>query len=79
MRVLSWNVQGEIGISDKRMQQQLDFLETHAPDIDLFLFQAVDYERTDDDGWGGQLGALQVYLTKHEYSIVHTADWAEEL
>ena len=79
MRVLSWNVQGEIGISDKRMQQQLDFLETHAPDIGLFLFQAVDYERTDDGGWGGQLGALRDYLTKHEYSIVHTADWAEKL
>lgn len=35
----SWNVQGEIGISDTRMQRQIDFLETHGTDIDLFLFQ----------------------------------------
>lgn len=76
---MSWNVQGEVGISDKRMQQQLSFLQAHASDIDLLLFQAVHYERTEDDGWGGQLGILSDYLTKHGYAIVHTADWAEEL
>ena len=76
---MSWNVQGEIGISDKRMQQQLDFLQAHALDIDLLLFQAVHYERTEDDGWGGQLRTLHDYLTRHDYAVVHTADWAEEL
>lgn len=79
MMVLSWNVQGETGISDQRMQQQLNFLKAHASDIDLLLIQAVSYERTENDGWGGQLGALRDYLAKQNYSIVHTADWAEEL
>ena len=76
---MSWNVQGEVGISDKRMQQQLEFLQAHTSDVDLILFQAVNYERTENDGWGGQLGILRDYLTKHDYTIVHTADWAEEL
>lgn len=79
MRVMSWNVRGETGISDKRMQQQLDFLRAHASDIDLLLFQAIHYERTEDDGWGGQLRTLRDYLTGHDYAVVHTADWAEEL
>lgn len=79
MRVMSWNVQGETGISDRRMQQQLKFLQAHASDIDLLLFQAVHYERTENDGWGGQLGTIRDYLTRHDYAIVHTADWAEEL
>lgn len=76
---MSWNVQGEIGISDTRMQRQLRFLEAHASDIDILLLQAVNYERTGDDDWGGQLGTLCDYLAEHDYSIVHTGDWAEEL
>lgn len=79
MKVMSWNVQGEIGISDTRMQRQLGFLEAHASDIDLLLFQAVNYERTKDEGWGGQLGTFCDFLSELEYSIVHTADWAKEL
>lgn len=75
----SWNVQGEIGISDRRMQRQIDFLEPHMTDIDLFLFQAVNYEETKGDGWEGQLGTLCDYFLKHEYHVVHTGDWAREL
>jgi|AntDeeMinimDraft_5_1070356.scaffolds.fasta_scaffold01623_3 endonuclease/exonuclease/phosphatase family metal-dependent hydrolase len=79
LRVLSWNVQGEIGISDQRMQEQLEFLDTQLLDTDLLLFQAVNYERRDDGDWGGQLDTLTEFLMEHSYSIVHTGDWAEEL
>jgi len=79
MRVMSWNVQGEIGIGDERMQQQLDVLDAYASDIDIFLFQAVHYERAPDGRWGGQLGRLCDYLSEHGYSLTHTGDWAEEL
>jgi len=51
----------------------------HTSDIDLLLLQAVNYEWTEDDDWGGQLGTLCDYLAEHDYSIVHTGDWAEEL
>ena len=60
--VLSWNVQGEIGISDERMSRQRDFLETHAEDVDIFLFQAVNYEKGPGEGWYGQLGELIDYF-----------------
>ena len=53
MKALSWNVQGETGISDQRMQRQLDFLKVHAADVYFLLIQAVNYERTEKDGWGG--------------------------
>lgn len=79
MKMVSWNVQGESGIRSARMQRQLEFLETHASDADFLLFQAVNYERTEGDGWGGQLGTLRDYLVERDYSITHTADWAEEL
>lgn len=77
--VVSWNVQGEIGISDERMQRQLDFLENHATGVDLFLFQAVNYEGGEGDGWGGQLGEFCDYLSERGYHLVHTGDWAQEL
>lgn len=79
MTVVSWNVQGEIGISDNRMQRQLDFLGTHAEHVDLFLFQAVNYEPEPTEGWGGQLDTLSEYFAENDYHLVHTADWAEEL
>jgi endonuclease/exonuclease/phosphatase family metal-dependent hydrolase len=77
--VVSWNVQGEIGISDDRMQQQLEFLGTHAEHVDFFLFQAVNYEQKPTEGWGGQLGTLSEYFAENDYHLVHTADWAQEL
>ena len=77
--VLSWNVQGEIGISDDRMSRQLDFLSTHAEDIDIFLFQAVNYEKGPEEGWDGQLGELIEYFEKDNFHFVHTGDWAQEL
>jgi len=35
LTAMSWNVQGEIGISESLMKSQLDFLDTHTTDIDL--------------------------------------------
>lgn len=75
----SWNVQGEVGISDTRMQRQIDFPETYGRDIDLFLFQAVNYEESEGDGWEGQLATLLDYFEEREYDVVHTGDWAREL
>lgn len=79
MTIMSWNVQGEIGISDRRLQQQLDFLDEHTLDIDLFLFQAVHYEESAAVAWAGQLGALREYFSTRGYHTVHTGDWAQEL
>ncbi|PSP73650.1 hypothetical protein BRC86_08520 [Halobacteriales archaeon QS_3_64_16] len=78
--ICSWNVQGEIGASKGRIEQQLNFLRTHTLDVDVFLFQAVNYERVDEDEWGGQLGAfLRYFESERDFDCVHTGDWAREL
>lgn len=79
LTVLSWNVQGEIGISADRMDRQLEFLETYTEHVDLFLFQAVNYEQESGERWGGQLGRLYEYFFEADYHVAHTADWAQEL
>lgn len=61
MRVVSWNLQGEIGISDRRMLELLEFVDARFLDSDLLLFQAVNFERTEDGDWGGQLGITDLY------------------
>lgn len=77
--VLSWNVQGEIGIDDTRMEHQLDFLDDHATNIDCFLFQAVNSEVGLSGNWEGHLGALIDYFRGRDFHVVHTGDWAQEL
>lgn len=77
--ILSWNVNGEGGISDETVDDQLDFLRERASDVDVFLFQAVNYEQVDTEEWGGQLRALHRYFAPQDYNVVHTADWAAEL
>lgn len=76
---ISWNVQGEIGVSDSRMKEQLDFLETHTSDVDLALFQAVNYETSEEGVREGQLEALQEFFSERGFHIVHTGDWAKQL
>lgn len=78
LTALSWNVQGEIGIGEARLQRQLDFLDANATGVDLLLLQAVHYEPGSGNGWEGQLGALLEYFAD-DYHVVHTADWAHEL
>lgn len=60
---LSWNVQGEIGISDMRRQNQLDFLEKQTTDINLFLLQAVNYVKDTNDEWRGKLASFLITST----------------
>jgi endonuclease/exonuclease/phosphatase family metal-dependent hydrolase len=79
LTAMSWNVQGEIGISESRMQRQLDFLDTHTTDIDLFLLQAVHYESDSSGTWHGQLGTLLDYFSTRGFHVTHTGDWAQEL
>jgi hypothetical protein len=76
---LSWNVHGEIGISESRMRRQLDFLDARTTDIDLLLLQAANYERSDGTEWSGQLGSLRDYFQNRGYHGTHTGDWAREL
>ena len=45
----------------------------------MLLFQAVNYEWRDADGWGGQLANLREFLSEHGFSVVHTGDWAQDL
>lgn len=79
MNVLTWNLQGEIGIGEDRLRRQLDFLDAHATEIDLFLFQAVNSEVGEPGDWAGHLGAVLEYFADREYHVVHTGDWAQEL
>ena len=60
---MSWNVRGEIGISDDRMQRQLRFLDDHTTDIDFFSFQAVNYEKGSAGDREGQLGVFLDYFS----------------
>ena len=77
--VMTWNVHGEIGASDERIQRQVKFFEEHHRDTDLFLLQAVNY-RKEEGGWSGQLGEfLRYFGGKHDYHCTHTGDWAHEL
>lgn len=76
---MSWNVQGEIGIGDARMQRQLDVLNEYASEVDLFMFQAVNYEENPAGSRQGQLGCLVDYFLNRNYHLVHTGDWAQEL
>lgn len=78
MAVMSWNIKGEVGITDERMERQIEFLDTHTTGIDIHLFQAVNYERT-EGGWDGQLGTLLEYFGSRDYHVTHTGDWAREL
>lgn len=79
--VMTWNLNGERGISDERMQVQLEFLDEHAAVTDIVMFQAVNYEPEDGEQWGGQLGSLLEYFesSDQDYHYAHTADWAHEL
>lgn len=79
LTAISWNVQGEIGISESRMQSQLDFFDTHTTDIDLFLLQAIHYEPGSAGTWHGQLGTLLDYFSARGFHVTHTGDWAHEL
>ncbi len=76
--VMTWNLQGEVGASTERIQRQKDFFNKCHQDTDLFLLQAVNYEKRDGD-WGGQLGELKRYFEERDYHCIHTGDWAHEL
>ena len=79
---MSWNVNGEVGVSEERMKTQLEFLDNCVSDADIFMFQAVDYERQGEGEWGGQLGSLLEHfesIDDEDYCFAHTADWAHEL
>lgn len=78
-RLLTWNLQGEVGISKDRLQRQLDFLEEHTTDIDLFLFQAVHSQDGAQGDLSGHMGALLDYFSDRGYHVAHTGDWAQEL
>lgn len=77
--VMTWNVRGEIGIGETRLRRQLDFLDDQARDVDLFLFQAMNYEERAGGSWKGQLGAFLDYFADRGYYVSHTGDWAVEL
>ena len=76
--VMTWSVHGEVGASTEKIQRQKNFFEEHHQNTDLFLLQAVNYEKRNGD-WGGQLGELKRYFVKRGYHCIHTGDWAHEL
>ena len=72
---MTWNTNGEGGTAETTSQAQIDFLKDHHRDTDLFLLQAVDYEKQGEDNWGGHLGKLVQYFENSGYHCEHTADW----
>ena len=83
--VMSWNVQGEFATGQTRFDRQMAFLDEvvfdgDGLDVDVFLLQAVNYEKDHRSTWGGQLGEFITYFsTEKDYYYEHTADWAHEL
>jgi endonuclease/exonuclease/phosphatase family metal-dependent hydrolase len=77
--VMTWNVHGEIGASNEKIRRQTKFFDKYHSDTDLFLLQAVNYDK-EEGGWTGQLGKfLQYFGGKRGYYCTHTGDWAYEL
>ena len=77
--VMTWNVHGEIGASTEKIRRQTKFFDKHHSDTDLFLLQAVNYDK-EEGGWTGQLGKfLQYFGGKRGYYCTHTGDWVYEL
>lgn len=77
--VVTWNINGEVGISDERMEAQLEFLDEKVAETDILMFQAVSYGSEDGEQWGGQLAELLQHFGARGYHCAHTADWAQEL
>ena len=80
LTILSWNLNGETAVSDSQLQGQLQFIEEHCTDVDVFLFQAVR-NNTADGEWDDHLEAFIDYFEGHslEYHVAHTGDWSREL
>ncbi|WP_157971660.1 hypothetical protein [Halorussus litoreus] len=81
LTILSWNLNGETAVSDSQLQGQLQFLDEHCTDVDVFLFQAVRNKNTEDGEWDDHLEAFLDYFEGHslEYYAAHTGDWSREL
>jgi exonuclease III len=77
--ILTWNLNGETRVSNSQLDGQLEFIEEHCSDVDLFLFQAVRNQDSDQDGWDDHLNRLIEYFDSTGYHLVHTGDWAREL
>lgn len=75
---MTWNLQGEGGTSQDTSQAQIDFLDKHHQDTDLFLLQAVDYAQ-DHSQEPSHFQKLEHYFHKRGYSITSTRDWNQQL
>ncbi|PSP90046.1 hypothetical protein BRC90_02830 [Halobacteriales archaeon QS_4_69_34] len=76
--VMTWNTNGDAGVSQKRIRGQKDFFSDHHGDTDLFLLQAVQYA-TDDDEKESHFQELKDYFEDRGYHIAHTRDWSNQL
>ena len=68
---MTWNLNGEGGISETTCQDQIDFLKKNHDDTDIFLLQAVDYAQN--------LGEEPSHFQERGYSIADNRDWNHQL
>ncbi|WP_049996376.1 endonuclease/exonuclease/phosphatase family protein [Halococcus sediminicola] len=76
--VMTWNLNGEGGTSKNTSKAQINFLDNHHEDTDIFLFQAVDYAQ-DHSEEPSHFQRLEHYFHQRGYKIAHNRDWNRQL
>ena len=76
--VMTWNTNGDTGISTSRIEEQKEFLDDHHQDTDLFLLQAVRHDGTNSSG-DNHFEELKRYFEERGCAVADTRDWEREL
>lgn len=76
--VMTWNTNGEGGIAQSTIHDQINFLDRYHQDTDLFLLQAVNYAKEGDEE-PSHFQQLKDYFEDRDYHIADTRDWAHQL
>ena len=74
LTVLTWNLNGDAGVSTDRIERQKQFFRDHHHETDLFCLQAVDWTRSDhfDE-------LIEFFEEEWCYDVTHTRDWNRQL
>lgn len=78
LTVMTWNLNGEGGTSNATSQSQIDFLDEHHGDTDIFLLQAVDYAQNRSQE-PSHFQKLENYFHERGYHVADTRDWNRQL
>ena len=75
---MTWNLNGEGGTASNTSKAQIDFLNNHHEDTDIFHLQAVDYAQ-DRSQEPSHFQKLEHYFHQRNYHITSTRDWNRQL